>query len=101
MGVSTVELEDGTTIAMDLNIVLSNEKYYQYMMKHQQQEYTSENLIFWKAVDRLKREKDFSRARVLMLYNTYIKNGVEMQVNISQGEREKIEAVILVDPNEA
>ena len=39
-----------------------------------------QNLIFWKAVDRIKREKDFSRQRVLTLYDTYIKNGVEMQV---------------------
>eukprot|EP00620_Florenciella_sp_RCC1587_P020510 CAMPEP_0182567806 /NCGR_PEP_ID=MMETSP1324-20130603/8921_1 /TAXON_ID=236786 /ORGANISM="Florenciella sp., Strain RCC1587" /LENGTH=264 /DNA_ID=CAMNT_0024781855 /DNA_START=15 /DNA_END=809 /DNA_ORIENTATION=- len=108
--VSTVELEDGSTIAMDLNIVLSNDNYFRYMVKHQEAEYTSENLIFWKAVDKLKRQKDFSKESTMLLYNTYIKNGVEMQVNISQGEREKIEAALglgahlaapAVDPGES
>eukprot|EP00618_Florenciella_parvula_P018159 CAMPEP_0119531444 /NCGR_PEP_ID=MMETSP1344-20130328/45142_1 /TAXON_ID=236787 /ORGANISM="Florenciella parvula, Strain CCMP2471" /LENGTH=412 /DNA_ID=CAMNT_0007571699 /DNA_START=79 /DNA_END=1313 /DNA_ORIENTATION=- len=90
--VSTVELEDGQIMAMDLEIILNTDMYFLFFMEHLQGEYNSENLIFWKAVDKMKQRKEFEKHHGIKMVKTFIEIGATLQVNISAAEREKIEA---------
>ena len=47
-----------------------------------QSEYNSENLIFWKAVDRMKQRKEFDRQSGVKMFNTFIQIGSTLQVSL-------------------
>merc|ERR1711871_189586 len=73
-----------------LTDVIADAAYIEVFMRFLTEDLSEENLCFWLQVNEYKQMPQRSVADDI--YNTYIKNGAEMQVNISHKQRSRIEA---------
>jgi regulator of G-protein signaling len=75
---------------IDLETLLGSQPGVDSFMQHLKNEYSQENLEFWLAVKQFREDPTHKRASEL--YNQFVKQGADTEINIPYNIRERVEA---------